>query len=111
MTFIDIVTAMVIISLFIIGFSQAFLPAYNAWTFALKEYRTAKAIYFIKETFEQECAKPYRSMENWRNTVLTVRELENYEITELYQDDTLWALKLACFISGEYLEIIGVCTP
>ena len=108
MTFTDVITAMVIFSLFIFGFSQAFLPAYNAWDRAAKEYRTAKTIYFIAESFKQECGKPYRNMENWKEAVRVAKEMDSYEITELFKEDALWALKLTCAISGEYLEIIGV---
>ena len=111
MTLIDVITALVILTFFFFGFSQAFLPAYNAWTIAAKEYGTAKTIYFVSESFKQECAKPDRNMENWEKAVSVAKELESYQITELMKDDVLFALKLICTISGENLEIIGVCTP
>jgi hypothetical protein len=110
MAFIDVISALVIFGFFISGFSQAFLPAYNAWDNAAKEYRTAQTINFIAESFKQECSKQNRNIDNWKNAVATVKELNSYEITELWQGEILRALKLTCIISGEYLEIIGVCT-
>ena len=109
MTFIDIVTAMVILGLFFSGFSQVFLPVYQAWDSAAVDYRTGQTIHFIAESFERECGKLDRNIESWRKAATAAKELESYEITELWQGDVLRALKLKCTISGEYLEIIGVC--
>ena len=111
MTLTDAITALIIFTLFFFGFSQGFFPTYNAWAIGTKEYRTAKTIYFVSESFKQECAKPDRNMENWEKAVSAAKELESYEITELMKEDVLFALKLICTISGEDLEIIGVCTP
>jgi hypothetical protein len=111
MTLIDVTFALIIFALFFFGFSQAFLPAYNAWDIASKEYRTAHTIYFVSESFKQECAKQDRNMDNWERAVKVAKELESYQITELMKEDVLFALKLICTISGEPLEIIGVCIP
>jgi hypothetical protein len=111
MTFIDVIIALVIFSLFIFGFSQIFLPAYSAWYTTVKEYRIAKTIYFIAASFVAECAKPNRNMDNWKKAVRGASELESYEIIELKKGDELRALKLICIISGERLEIIGGCIP
>ena len=111
MTFIDVITALIIFGFFSSGFSQVFLPAYNAWNTAAEEYQTAYSIHFVTESFRQECARPDRNTDNWRNTVAAVKELEYYEITELRHGEALWALKLTCVISGEHLEVIGVCIP
>jgi len=111
MTFIDAIAALVILSFFFFGFSQAFLPTMTAWEAAMAEHRTAKTIYFIAESFRQECNKPGRDIENWIKQVAVARELENCEITELRQGGDVRALKAVCIISGERVEIIGLCTP
>ena len=111
MTFIDLVTAIIILGLFFFGFSQALLPAYTAWEAAMAEYRTAKTILFVAESFRRECEKPGRNIENWKKQVAASKELESYEITELWQGGVLRALKLFSVISGEQLEVIGLCTP
>jgi Tfp pilus assembly protein PilV len=111
MTLIEVIASLVIFGLFIFGFSQAFLPVYNAWDTAVKDSRTARTAHFIAKSFQLECAKPDRSIERWKKAVSAAKELENYEIIELRKGDILWALKLTCSISSERLEIIGVCTP
>ena len=111
MSFIDALTALLILGIFFFGFSQIFLPVYNAWNKATGEYNTAKAIHFIAESFKGECAKPDRNMENWKRVVSAVRELESCEIRELRKNGSLKALKAVCVISGKYLEIIGWCAP
>ena len=111
MSFIDVISAIVIISFFISGFSGAFLPAYNAWGRAMAEYRSAKTMQFIAESFRNECAKPDRNIENWIKALGPAKELESCEITEIRQGDVLVALKACCLISGGSLEIIGACVP
>jgi hypothetical protein len=111
MTFIEILTALVIIMLFLFGFSQAFLPVYYAWGRALEEYKAANTIQFISESFKKECAKPDRNIGNWENSITVAKELESYVIDELWQGDVLRALRLTCIISGERIEVIGLCTP
>ena len=111
MTFIDAITALIIQGTFLFGFSQAFLPAYNAWNRARAEYNTAHAIHFIAESFKNECAKPDRNMENWKKNAASAKELESYEITEIRKGEELFALKAICIVSGERLEIIGACLP
>ena len=111
MTFIETLGAILILVMFFAGFSQVFLPAYTAWHSAMFDLRTAKSIQFVAESFKNECAKTDRNMENWKNAVSAVRELEDYEITELKHDGTVLALKAVCVISGERLEIIGLCSP
>jgi uncharacterized protein YukE len=91
------------------GFSQAFIPAYNAWNNATKEYNTAYTIEFIAKSFRQECAKLNPNMEKWKKTVSVARELESCEVKGLRHEDELRAFKASCVISGEYLEIIGLC--
>ena len=109
MTYIDLITAVVLLSFFFFGFSQAFLPAYSAWEAAMAEYRTAKTIDFVAESFRRECEKEDRNINAWKNQVSIAKELESCEITEFWQGDILRALKLVSIISGERVEIIGVC--
>lgn len=111
MTFIDVLAALIIITLFIFGFSQACWPVYRAWAAALEAYKTARTISFVAESFRRECASPDRNIERWKKIMLTAPELESYELTELWHGEILRALKAACIISGEPVEIIGVCTP
>jgi len=111
MSLIDVVTALVILSLFLFGFSQIFLPVFNEWRKAASEYYAAHTIKFIAESFRKECAKPYRNMDEWKKNVSVAKELESCEITELRNGDTLYALKAACIIAGEHIEILGLCKP
>jgi hypothetical protein len=111
MTFADVITAMIILGLFFFGLSQAFMPAYNAWEKASAEYNTAKTIQFIAESFRRECGKPDRNIENWKKNVTVAKELEAYEISELKQGEIVKALKMVCVVSGQRIEIIGLCTP
>jgi hypothetical protein len=111
MTFVEVLAAMIIFTLFMTGFSQACRPLYLAGESARAEYKTAHALFFIAESFKQECAKPDRDIERWKKTAAAVKELQSCEITELWQGEILRALKAACVVSGEYIEIIGVCTP
>jgi hypothetical protein len=111
MTFTNVITALIILGLFFSGFAQAFLPAYSAWNKAMMEYRSAKTIRFVAESFRRECEKPERNIENWKKQVSVAKELESYQIIELKQEDVLRALKLVAIISNERVEIIGECTP
>jgi len=111
MTLIDVISALLILSIFFIGLSQAFMPVCRAWDRAMTEYRTARTIHFIARSFRDECAKPEKNIENWERNVSIAKELERYEISELRQGGILRALKLSCVISGERFEIIGVCAP
>jgi len=111
MTFIDAIIAPLILGFFLAGFSQAVLPAYNAWDRTMAEYKTAKAMHFTAGSFRNECAKSDRNIENWKKMVAPARELESCEISEIRQNGILRALRAICVISGEHLEIIGLCTP
>jgi len=111
MTLIDVICAVAILSLFFFGFSQVFLPVHKAWNNAISDYRTVKTINFVAESFKNECTKRNRNMENWERQVLTAKELESIEISEIRKDMALCALKLICVISGIRIEVIGVCTP
>ena len=111
MTFIDAVVAILIISVFLFGFSDAFLPVYKAWNSATAEYNTARTIHFIAQSFRDECKKPDRNIDRWKKAVSTAKELESYEISELRKGDEPYALKAVCIISGERLEIIGLFAP
>ena len=111
MTFIDIITAALILVVFFVSLSPAFLPAWRAWEKAKNEYRTGQTIRFIAESFRIECAKPDRDMENWKRTISTARGLESLEIIEMREGEELRAIKARCVICGEYIEIIGLCAP
>ena len=111
MTFVDAVTGMVITVAFLTGFSQALLPACRLRERAEAEYRTGQTIQFIAGSFRSECARPDRNMERWKKTVAAARELESYQLVEIKQGETLRAIKAICVISGEHIEIIGLCTP
>ena len=111
MTYIDAIMALILLGFFLFGFSQVFLPAYNAWNSATTEYYTAHTIHFIAESFRNECAKPHPNMVNWEKNVSVAKELESYVITEIKQDDELLAYKVICVIAGERLEILGLYMP
>jgi len=111
MTLIDVITALLVMGIFLFGFSQAFLPVYTAWNNVMEEYNAAKTIHFIFESFKNECAKQNRDMEKWKWLVSSAKELESCEITEIKKEDCLFALRAMCVIAGEQLEIIGLCPP
>jgi hypothetical protein len=111
MNLIDAVAAIVILGLFLFGFAQIFLPAFNEWGRAASDYYAAHTIHFIAESFKKECAEPCPDMEKWRKTVSAAKELESCEITEFKKEDELYALKAACIIAGERIEILGLCKP
>jgi type II secretory pathway pseudopilin PulG len=111
MTLIDVIVAMLILSVFFAGFSQIFLPAYNAWNIAVSEYNTAHTLQFLAESFRKECAKPVFNTENWNKIAATAKELESFEISELWREGQLVALKAVCIVAGEHLEIVGLCIP
>ena len=111
MTFIDVITALAVLGIFLLGFSQIFLPAYIAWEKARTEYSTAETIHFVAESFRKECARQDRNIDRWKKVTAIAKELESFEIAEIKQGDALYALRAICVISGERLEIIGLCAP
>jgi hypothetical protein len=111
MTFTDVLIAIAIFTLFIIGLSQIFFPAMIAWNKASNEYRTAQSINFIAKSFRNACSGSGGSLDNWKKAVTAVRELESYEINEIWQGGALRALKLTCIVSNEHVEVIGLCIP
>jgi len=111
MTFIDVITAVVILVVFLTGFSGALLPAWRAWEKAEAELRIGRTIHFVAESFRRECAKPDRNIENWKRMVAPEKDLESIVISELKQGEMLRALKAVCVIGGEYIVIIGLCVP
>jgi hypothetical protein len=111
MTLIDITIALIILGFFLFGFSQIFLPTFNEWSRAASEYHAAHTIQFIAESFRKECLDPHRNIEKWKETVSVAKELESCEVIELKREDELYALKAACIIAGEHIEILGLCKP
>ena len=109
MTLINVIISLLILSLFFLGFSQAFMPALNAWNNVMAEYYAAKTIYFVSKSFKSECAKPDRNIEKWKKDVAAAKELEIREIIEIKKEDAIFALKAICIIAGEHVEIIGLC--
>jgi hypothetical protein len=111
MNLIDAVVALVILGFFFFFFSQIFFFVFFFLCLAASFYYSAHTIRFIAESFRRECAKPYPNMENWKKSVSAAKELESCEITELKKDDELYALRAACIIAGEHIEILGLCKP
>ena len=112
MTLIDVVTAIVVLGLFVSGFLPVIFPAYNAWETALSQFRTAKTIQFISESFRNECIKPDRNIMEWKKSMTASSvDLNDCEITELRQGNILRALKVSFSVSGEFVEVVGLCTP
>jgi hypothetical protein len=111
MTFTDCIVAMIITSLFFTGFARAALPVYTAWQRTYRDYRTARDIAFVADSFRRECAESDRNVERWKRAVAAVPNLELRDITEYKDGSRLRALRLTCVIAGEPVEVIGVCTP
>ena len=111
MNFTNLISALIVISIFLFGFSQIMLPAYNLWENSISGYRTTKAIHFLSESFKNECEKSNRNMENWSRSISSVKELDSYIISELWKEEELWALKAIFVISGEQIEVLGSIKP
>jgi len=111
MTFIELLTALAVMGLFLFGFSQVSAPVYCAWREAMDEYRTVKSADFLIKSFRDECGKPDCDIERWKAAAASVRELESCEITEIKNENKVRVLKADCMISGEHIEIIGICAP
>lgn len=111
MTFTDLVAAVVILVLFFSGFSQAAYPLVKTLNSSRGEYRAVKSIAFVASSFRNECGRKDRNMERWKKAVSTVRELESFTIEELWDGTVLRALRAHCIISGQQVEIIGLCEP
>jgi hypothetical protein len=111
MTFTDVFVAIFIMILFLSGFSKVAFPVISAWNRISNEYQDIRSIEFVASSFKKECASKDRNIEKWKKIVAVVNELESCEIIEYVQGDTLRALKAICVISGESIEIIGLCAP
>jgi type II secretory pathway pseudopilin PulG len=111
MTLTELLASIVIFSLFIAGFSQAAFPVFEAWNRASDEYYATRSLEFVAQSFKKECIKSDRNIETWEKAVSIVPQLDSYEITELWQGNTLRAMKLSGSMGGELVEVIGLCTP
>ena len=111
MTLFEVIAAIIIMGIFLFGFSQAFMPALDAWRTAMESYSNTRAMAFVAHSFRAEVAKPNRNLEYWENMISTFTELEFFEVTEYWQDNVLRALRGSFIIAGEFFEVIGLCTP
>ncbi len=111
MTFTEVLAGLLILSLFVFGFSQAVYPAYRSWQSASEKYTLARELDFIAESFRKECKMTDRSIERWEYAVSSVNSLESTEVSELRKDGALCAMKARCVVNGEIVEIIAECNP
>ena len=111
MTLIEILIAILITGLFLIGFSQAVLPLYNNWNMIISENKTINSVLFIVNSFKNECLKPDYNMETWKNAIAHVIDPQNCKIIELKQNEIVRALKAVCIINGYSFEVIGAVNP
>ena len=111
MNFINLTIAIIIMSIFLSGFSQIIMPAQRHWETVFNKYKTAKTIYFVSESFKKECAKPDRNLDKWKELVSSAKELESYTISELRKNEEIWALKAIFIVSGINIEVLGVISP
>jgi hypothetical protein len=111
MTFTDVLAALLVMGLFLAGFTQTAEPVLSAWQEASREYRTARSIEFVAQSFRNELAKDDWDLGRWQKAVSAVKELEKYGFTEYQYKGYIRAVRLSCVISGEPLEIIGHCGP
>lgn len=111
MTLTDIIIAAIIITLFFSGFAQVFLPLTNRWSRVIKEYQSARSIYFVAESFKNECRNNNRNIERWKENVKIVKGLTIKEIKELKSQGRLQAMKLSFNVFEENIEVIGLCIP
>ena len=111
MNFINLITALIILGIFLSGFSHLIIPAQKLWERAFNNYSTAKTIYFVSETFKAECAKANMDLDSWGKLISSAKELDSYTISELKKDDKLWALRAIFIISGDSIEVLGLVSP
>lgn len=111
MTYIEIIAGFLVLSFFIIGFSQAAYPALESWQTASEEYQTSRDILFISESFRKECSSPDKNIENWKKVVSIINELETYEISELTANGIVCALRMVFYIKNERIEVVAECVP
>jgi len=111
MTYIEVIVALIILSIFFIGISQILLPIHNAWEKSLNDLKTANSIRFLADSFKNECIKTDRNIDSWKNNVKIIKELESIEVIEYKKNGILYALKAICNIAEEKIEILGLCVP
>jgi type II secretory pathway pseudopilin PulG len=111
MTYIELVVSFIVLSYFIAGLGQAALPAFRAWKGAAREYRNARALEFVAESFKRECGKKDRDIKGWEKAVSIVPQLESYKIEEFQAGGEASVLRLECVIGGEKIEILGLYEP
>jgi hypothetical protein len=111
MTYIELVVSFIVLSYFVAGFGQAALPAFRAWKGAAWEYRNARALEFVAESFKRECGKKDRDIKRWEKAVSTVPQLESYKIEEFRGRGETPVLRLECIIGGEKIEVLGLYEP
>jgi type II secretory pathway pseudopilin PulG len=111
MTYLEIMAALIVLSVFAAGAGPAVFPAFLAWNRAEREYAAAHALSFVADSFRAECGRQDRDMERWKKTALTVPLLEDYAIDKLRTDGVVWGFKLSAMIDGERIEVLGECAP
>jgi hypothetical protein len=111
MTYIELAVSFIVLSLFFAGFGQAALPVFGAWNRAAAEYRNARALEFVAESFRQECRKKAGDIGRWEKAVSIVPQLESYTIEELRGHGDELILRLTCVVGGEKIEVLGLREP
>jgi hypothetical protein len=111
MTYIELVVSFIVLSYFVAGLGQAALPVFRAWNRAALEYRNARALEFVSESFKGECGKKDRDIKRWEKAVSIVPQLESYKIEEFRGSGETPVLRLECVIGGEKIEVLGLGEP
>ncbi|MDR0909115.1 MAG: hypothetical protein LBM77_05055 [Spirochaetaceae bacterium] len=109
MTLTDVLAGTAILIFFLVGFSQTAFPAMKAWNAANVEYREARSLEFVANSFRAECAKEARNMKAWETAVSTVKEMTSYEIEEINHEDSAVAMRLRCTVGSSNYEILALC--
>jgi len=109
MTYIETVVSAILFSLFMAMFSQALFPLMSSMIRARNEYEIAKSIEFLDKSFRKECASSSRNILKWKHDVAFITRLESCQVSEIYTEGSLCAMKANCLINGENIEIIAEC--
>ena len=109
MTYSETIVSVILLSIFIVTFTHAIIPAMDMFKCAQDEYDTIRSVEFIDMSFRKECSTVNRNIEKWKTEVSAVSGMEKCETTELYSDGKVCAIKAECIIGGKNFVLIAEC--
>lgn len=107
MTVIEVLSAALIMLLFVSGALQALNPAIELYTSSRLTYTQASCAFFAAETFSNLCAEK-GDIEQWKKDMRSIDGMESIEIQSIQSNDEKELLQAQCLIYGEAILIKGV---